>query len=406
MVDPRHAAAARDEEEGMSAYPRTPPRPLQPARQFFFEEDIAFILAETGRILRERITMGPWVEELERLGAEAAGTRHGIAVNNGTTALEIILRALPLGPGDEVLVPTQTFVATALAVLHAGARPVPCEIDPATHCLSPAGIEARIGPRTRAAILVHYGGLITPDLEAIEDICRARRLALVEDCAHAHGARRGDRLAGSIGIAGAFSFYATKVVTAGEGGLITTNDDALAKVMRSYQARGQDLAVRDEEIFVHPGRSCRMTAFSGLCGTVQYRRLEELLARRARVVAMYDQAVRAAAPDVEIVGAPPGTRHSYWKHTMNLPPGVSRAALRDLLARDYGVPLGWSYWPPVHLQPVFANLFGHRAGELPVSEEVMRRNVSLPMHAGLDEGDARYVADSFLDAFGRLRGAP
>ncbi len=387
------------------AYPRKPPRPIQPARQLFPDEDIAFIQGETARLLRERVTLGPWVEQFERLGAASAGTKHGLAVNNCTTALEIILRSIGVGPGDEVVVPPQTFVATAFAVLHAGARPTFCEINPKTHCLDPKSLAATITPKTRAAILVHMGGLVTPDLPEIERVCKARGIALVEDCAHAHGSQKGGRPAGSIGVAGAFSYYATKVLTAGEGGLITTNDDKLAEVLRCYQARGQDLSVHDEEVFIRPGRSCRMTAFSGLCGVTQYKRLDEFVARRNRTAGLYDHALQAGAPAVELLPVPQDTRHSYWKYTMNLPKGVSRLDLQALLAKDYGVPLTWSYWPPVHLMPVMKDLCGGKPGDLPITEDIMSRNVSLPMHAALDDNDATYIADAFVDAFGRMRGA-
>jgi perosamine synthetase len=387
----------------VTGYPRQPPRPIQPARQHFSDEDIAFIANETGRLLRERITVGPWVEEFERLGAASAGTKHGLAVNNCTTALEIILRAAGIGPGDEVVVPPQTFIATAFAVIHAGARPVFCEINPRTHCVDAQDLAAKVTAKTRGVILVHMGGLITPDLPAIERVCRERGLALIEDCAHAHGASKSGRPAGSIGIAGAFSYYATKVLTTGEGGLITTNDDELAKELRCYQARGQDLSVHDEEVFIRAGRSCRMTAFSGLCGVTQYKRLEEFVGRRNRTAAIYDRALEADAPGVERLPVPADTRHSYWKYSFNLPAEVSREDLQRLLAKDYRVPLTWSYWPPVHLMPVMRRLFGCKPGDLPASEAVMRRNASLPMHAALDDRDACYVAESFVDAYRRMR---
>jgi len=387
----------------VSNYPRRPPRPIHPARQYFSDEDIAFIEKETGRLLRERVTLGPWVDKFERLGAVAAGTKHGVAVNNCTTALEIILRAAGIGPGDEVVVPPQTFIATAFAVIHAGARPVFCEINPSTHSLDPQGLAAKVTAKTRGVILVHMGGLITPDLPAIERVCRERSLALIEDCAHAHGASKGGRRAGSIGIAGAFSYYATKVLTTGEGGLITTNDDELAKEIRCYQARGQDLSVHEEEVFIRAGRSCRMTAFSGLCGVTQYRRLEEFVARRNRTATIYDRALESDTHGVERLLFPSDTRHSYWKYSFNLPAEMSREDLQRLLAKDYGVPLTWSYWPPVHLMPIMRKLFGGRPGDLPTSEAVMKRNVSLPMHAALDDRDATYVAESFVDAYRRMR---
>jgi dTDP-4-amino-4,6-dideoxygalactose transaminase len=146
-----------------------------------------------------------------------------------------------------------------------------------------------------------------------------------------------------------------------------------------------------------------MTAFSGLCGVTQYKRLKEFVARRNRTAAIYDRALESEAPGVERLLVPSDTHHSYWKYSFNLPARVSREDLQRLLAKDYEVPLTWSYWPPVHLMPIMRKLYGGRSGDLPTSEAVMKRNASLPMHAGLDDQDATYIAESFVDAYRRMR---
>src|SRR5262249_52786122 len=158
---------------------------------------------------------------------------------------------------------------------------------------------------------------------------------------HAHGAAKAGRKAGTLGIAGCFSFYATKIVAAGEGGVVTTNDERLYDLLRSYQWRGQDLTVKDEEIFIYPGRNVRMSEFAALCGVVQYRRLEEFLGRRQRVAEIYERRIREAVPEVGLLPVPADTTHSYWKHVINLPDGISRNTLQQSMMEEYEVPMSW-----------------------------------------------------------------
>lgn len=379
-------------------------RRINSARQYFPAEDVEFIAAQVPEILRTRLTMGEWVERFEEEGRRATGARFAVAANTCTSGLEMIVRSLNIGEGDEVIVPTQTFIATAYAVYHAGAKPVFADIREETHCLDPADVERRITPRTKAVIVVHLAGLIPPDIEELRSVCDRRGLHLIEDCAHAHGASKGGRMAGTFGVAGCFSFYATKIVSAGEGGLITTGDEALQETLRSYQWRGQDLSVTDEEVFIHPGRNVRMTEFAALCGVVQYRRLEEFVERRNRVAALYDRRIREETPEVGLTNVPADTRHSYWKHVVNLPEGVSRRELQRMLKDEFEVPISWSYYPPVHLMPVFTQLYGTGPGLLPTAERVMRRNVNLPMHAALDDEEAEYIAGAFVNCYKRLAG--
>lgn len=375
---------------------------INTAQHYFPQEDIDFITAQVPEILRTRLTMGEWVKRFEEEAVKATGARFAVAANSCTSALEMTVRALGIGEGDEVIVPTQTFIATAFAVYHAGAKPVFADIKAETHCLDPEDVERRITSRTRAVILVHLAGLITPDLADLQAVCRRHNLQLIEDAAHAHGASKVGRRAGALSMAGCFSFYATKVVAAGEGGVITTNDEHLYDLLRSYQWRGQDLSVTDEEIFIYPGRNVRMTEFAALCGVMQYRRLEEAVTRRNRVAEIYEQRIRAEVPEVGLVSVPPDTQHSYWKHVINLPDGVSRHELKAMMDEAYDVPIAWSYYPPVHLMPVFTKLYGLTPGHLPVAEHVLKHNVNLPMHAVLDDEDAEYIVEAFINCYKKV----
>jgi dTDP-4-amino-4,6-dideoxygalactose transaminase len=377
--------------------PAPAPRPfLSDGQPCFDDQDAAFIVSQIPGILRGQLSSGPWTERFEAAAAEMAGTRYAVALPSCTAALEATLTALGVGPGDEVLVPVQTFVATGMAVHLAGGRPVMCDIRPETHCLDPEEIARRAGPRTKGVVLVHMGGLITPDLPAIERECERRGLWLVEDCAHAPGAERNGRKAGSIGVAGCFSFYPTKVVTTGEGGAVTTNDERIAAVVRSLHHRGRDLEA-PVELYIRAGRNNRFPEISALLGVTQLRRLDEFVALRNEAAAHYRRRLAAEAPEATVQAHPPGTRHAYWKFLVNLPPGVSRERLKTRM-QERGVGLGWSYWPPLHLQPVFRRLYGAAPGLCPAAEELLARTVCLPIHPRFSEEQRERVIESFLEA--------
>ena len=370
------------------------------ARPWFSDADIDFILSKIPDILRGQLTMGKWVHALEERMANMAGTRYALATNACTSALEIALKSLDIGPDDEVLLPAQTFIATAAAVKNVGATPTFCDICSDTLCLDPRDAAKRITHRTRAIILVHFAGLITPDLPEIEKLCRDYKLHLIEDAAHAHGAVKGKRAAGSIGAFGAFSYYATKILTTGgEGGGLTTNDESLYKIAKSYQYRGQDLDVSEEEVFIHLGRNVRMTDLTALCGVTQHDHLEEFIRCRNKIAARYNAFMRSEMPECELQVCPTDTRHAFWKHVSILPQGKSRQQLKQLMYEKYRVPINWSYYPPVHLQPVFQKMYGTYQGMLPVSERICAQCVNLPMNALLTDDDVEYICDALLHCY-------
>lgn len=386
----------------MSSIQNTARLPVTSAKPWFPDEDILEIQQEVPKILRGQLAMGDWVKRLEEAAAAMARTKFAVACNSCTAGLEIALKALGIGPGDEVIVPAQTYTATAIAVHDVGAKPVFADVEPDTHCLDPKAAEAVRAPRAKAVLLVHYGGLITPRLEEIEQLCRRRGLKLIEDCAHAHGAARKGRPAGSLGDAASFSYYATKVLTTGEGGMVTTNDPAVGRLARMYQARGMDLTCPDDELFVLPGHNVRMTEFSALCGVLQHRRLEEFLESRNVVADVYARFFESRFPEIVFQRCPPETRHAYWKFTVNLPKGIDRAVLQKQLKEKWNVSANWSYFPAAHLQPVFRELYGTREGQCPVAEDVCARCFNLPMHARLTATDAEYVCEAFESVYKEL----
>src|SRR5260370_9744029 len=221
------------------------PRSIVRARPHFAEADIDAALRMIEQCLRSgTLVMGPLVAEFERKFAGFCGAKHAVAVSSGTAALEIGLRCIELR-GRQVIVPTQTFVATANAVLLAGGSPVFAEIHPRTLCLDVEDVARRITHNTACILGLHMAGLIQPDLAALRDLCDSRGIFLAEDAAHAHGASLAGHRAGTLGRFGCFSFYPTKIMTTGEGGMLTTADDALADLARSYRNHGANLTGSD-----------------------------------------------------------------------------------------------------------------------------------------------------------------
>jgi perosamine synthetase len=375
----------------------TKPLLLAGARPLFPEEDLPEILEQIAQVLRSgRLILGPRTRELEAEWAHRAGTRHAVAVSSCTAALEIAYRHARVA-GREVIVPTNTFVATANAAAFAGARVTFCDIDARDGCLDVDDALARLTPDTAALTVVHISGFIPHGLERLREACRARRVMLVEDCAHATGATVNGRPVGSLADAGCFSLYPTKILTCGVGGVLTTDDEELAHVARSLRHHGQGGSL--EEI-VLAGNDWLMDEVRAVLALAQLRRLDDFLARRRALAARYDELL-ARRDRYTLPRLAPGTRPAYYKYPVLLPVGVDRDAVRATLLAQHGIETGAIYSPPAHLMPVFR---GADPPRLPVAEAVLPRQLCLPMHAALSPGDAdRAVAalDEVVGAYFR-----
>ena len=378
--------------------PRKPSEPISIARSYFPTEDIEIFHREADSILRGRLSMGVWVEKFQAAAAKAHETQYAIATNSCTSALEVSLLACGVKPGDRVIVPVQTFIATGMAVHNIGGIPVFADIRMETLCLDPDELERLADPSIKAVILVHFGGLITPDIVQIQAICRKYDWALIEDAAHAHGARFQGRPAGSFGATACFSYYPTKVLTTGEGGMITTDDPEIAEICRSYQLRGQDTDLTGEQFAYPYGRNIRLTELAALMGVLQYTRLYEYVAARRAVAAIYDKFL-ADEPSITVPTVPGACYHNFWLYTIILPEGVDRETIKKKCEEDWEISTAWSYFPPMHLMPVFKNLYGMRNGSLPVAEAVLSRIMCLPVHPLISAENARCVAECFLHEY-------
>lgn len=369
-------------------------RRIAMADPYFDDADRAMIHAGVDAILDGVLSMGPNVAAFEAEFAAMAGARHAIAMNACTSALEAVLHYYDVA-GREVIVPAETFIATGMAVHLTGGVPIFAEISDTALSLDIQDVARRITDRTAGVILVHMAGTIAPDVAAFRQLCDERGIFLLEDAAHAPGAKIGDRFAGTIGHAGCFSFFSTKVLTSGEGGMLTTNDDALAAFARSFQHRGRDMQSPIEQ-YVRPGRNVRMTEMTALLGRTQLAKLPSYLKRRQEVAAIY---VRRLAGQNGLRAIAPGdlTQSSFWKVPILLDETLDRAAVTKRL-RVKGVACDWAYQPALHLQPVFQQLSGGADGMLPVTESLLSRHICLPCHPRLSDDDAHYVIDQLLEA--------
>jgi dTDP-4-amino-4,6-dideoxygalactose transaminase len=376
-------------------------RNIPAARVVFSDEDRQAVLAMVDESLRTgSLTLGPHTRALEEEFQRSHQAPFAVAVSSGTAALEIIFRHLGV-EGREVVVPTNTFFATAAAVLHAGGHPVLADVDAGSLALSAATIEAVLTPRTAAVVLVHIGGLITPEIDGIRALCERRGVHLVEDAAHAHGSTFAGRTAGSFGRAAAFSFYPTKVVTSGEGGMIATADAALAEDAVVYRDQGKAGFFGGEHVRL--GYAWRMSELHAATGLVHLRRLEQFVAARRRAAAILDEEL-ASVPGVTAQTVPPACRSNYYKYVAFLDPGVDRDTVKCRLREDHGVSLsGEVYTLPLHKHPVFAAL---ASGHYPVAEDVCARQICLPVHSDMTVEEARYVAASLRRTMATVSAIP
>jgi dTDP-4-amino-4,6-dideoxygalactose transaminase len=368
------------------------------------------------RALLEVLRSGEWwygerVRQFEHDFAEFQGAAYGVTCTNGTTAIEMGLRALGVLPGDEVIVPPYTFIATASAVITIGAVPVFADIEPDTLCLDPRDAARKITPRTKAIIPVHVGGRIA-DMGAINALAHEHGLAVLEDAAHAWGSQWRGRGAGSLGRCGTFSFQVSKNITAGEGGMLVTDDQELADLCRSYSHCGR---TNDGNWYDHPllGSNLRITEFQAAILLVQLGRLEEQTRRRERSAAILDAAL-AGLPGICLLRpAPEMTRRSYHMYVFRVEEaglGASRCTFLKALQAE-GVPASEGWYQPLYRNGLFTNPhvgprhairaplaglsinYTHVDG--PVCEQVCRDAVWIPQNVLLaEESQIRRLADA------------
>jgi perosamine synthetase len=355
----------------------------------FDEVSIQKILSDIEATLRSGVlTRGLHTKEFERKFSEYIQTKYGVAVNSGTSNLEIALRYFGV-KNSEVIVPTNTFIATANSVLFAGGRPVFADMREDTLCIDPTDVERKISSKTVGVIVVHIAGLVCPQIRELSKLCKDHGLFLIEDCAHAHGAMIGGVKAGALGDAGCFSYYPTKLMTTGEGGMITTDDPGLAEAARLMRNHGQN----SQSLMVALGHNWCMSEINAILGEHQLENLEFFVERRNELAQVYNvclQNVEGVSP----ITNPSGFRHSYYKYTVKLDKGIDVEKVGNMLKMEYKIETGPLYYPPVHLHPYYRETFGTGEGMFPVAEDVLPRVLCLPLHVGIAKENVPYITNA------------
>ncbi len=334
------------------------------------------------------LSLGPRLRQFEQAFIERLGVPHALAVSSGTAGLHLCVRALGLSEGEEVITTPFSFVASANCLEFEGVVPRFVDIEERTLTLDLDAVEAAIGPRTRAILPVHVFGL-PPDMDRVGAIAARHGLKVIEDSCEALGSRWNGRPAGSFGDVSVFAFYPNKQITTGEGGMVMARDAGVAGLIDSMrnQGRADDGGwLRHERL----GYNYRLDEMSAALGVVQMQRLDELLARRAEVAARYERLLA----DVEAVETPrsvPGAEVAWFVYVVRLREGIDRDEVMRQLG-ERGVQCR-PYFPPIHLQPYYANKYGFKAGQFPVTERMAKRTLSIPFFSRLSEAEQVYVCE-------------
>ena len=341
-----------------------------------------------------RLALGPRTREFENLVANYVGVKHAIAVNSGTSALHLLVCALGLGPGDEVLVPSFTFAASVNAILFECATPVFVDIEPGTYNLHPDDLVSKITPKTKAIMAVDVFGHPV-EWDAIMELAKAHNLCIIDDSCEALGAEYKGRRVGQFGDAATFAFYPNKQMTTGEGGIIVTDQEAIAQLCRSMRNQGRsEMGAWLEHVRL--GYNYRMTEMSAALGVSQLQRLETFLEKRAQVAQMYNERLQ----DLEWIRPPIVKSHvrmSWFVYVVTLAEGLSRDPIMARMA-EQGIPTR-GYFAPIHTQPYIKKQFGDLSGTLPVTESVAQRTIALPFSSVMTEEQVDYVCCALKNSF-------
>lgn len=363
-------------------------------RQSIDEDDIKAVV---GVLTSDWLTTGPKIPEFEQKFADIVHAKEAVAVNNGTAALHTAMYALGIQAGDEVIVPTMTFAATANCVVFQGAKPVFTDVDPDTLLIDPDKIEEKITPRTKAIIAVDYAGQPC-DYDHLWEIANRHHLAIVDDACHSLGGHYKNRPVGTLAQLNTFSFHPVKNITTGEGGMITTDSPELAKRMRLFRSHGisTDHRQREEQgswfyEMVDLGFNYRLTDIQCALGISQLKHLPDWISRRQEIAKRYDVAF-AGMPEITSLGVRKDVSHAYHLYVIRLNPEkihTDRATIfKALRAEGIGVNV---HYIPVHLHPFYQQKLGTKRGICPVAEKAYEEIISIPIFPKMNENDVNDV---------------
>jgi perosamine synthetase len=340
------------------------------------------------------LSLGPRLVEFEKRLAAYAGVKHAVAVNSGTSALHLIIMALGIGEGDEVITTPFSFIASSNCILFERARPVFVDIEPDTLNIDPALVDRAVTPRTKAILAVDVFGH-PARWDELKRLAEAHNLKLIEDSAESLGSELHGRRCGSFGDAAVFAFYPNKQVTTGEGGVVLTNDDAIDQLCRSMRNQGR---AEGEGWLQHAclGYNYRLSEINCALGLAQLERIDEIIKARAKVAHLYDDRLSGLSR-VIVPRVAPGVKMSYFVYVIRLSNDYTHEdrdrILRELQARGIGCS---DYFTPIHLQPFYREL-GYHEGDFPVAETVAARTIALPFYNRLGQAEIDYVAEQLKE---------
>ena len=356
-------------------------------KPYFSPEDIRVITKQFKEILEGKSFLSSYIhtEEFEKKFSSFTGTRFAVGCNSGTSALELICRSIGVA-GKEVILPSNTFIATANAILNAGGIPVFADCTD-NMCMDANDVKKKITSKTVAVIHVHIGWLISKDIFALQKICKEKKLFLVEDSAQAHGSSLNGVKAGAFGVASGFSFFSTKVMTTGEGGMVTTNKPSFVEKMKSMREFGKVKTGIYINYHTSIGYNWRMPEISAILGIRQLASLPKFIRRRNEIAKMYD-AELSGVSDIQIVHPEKTAINNYYKYIVILP-NHDRSLIHKALQKKDIQPSGYVYELPLHKQPVFPSA---NKLSLPKTEFLCAHHMCLPIFYGMTDAQVHYVA--------------
>ncbi len=365
------------------------------------ESDIELVVRTLGS---GRLSIGSMQARFEEMVAAVAGVRNGVACSSGTAGLHMLLAAMGVGPGDEVITTPFSFIASANCILYVGATPVFVDIDPKSLNMDPEKVEAAITPRTKAIIAVEAFGN-PAHMEAYRRIADRHEIKMIEDSCEALGCSVGERRAGSFGHAGVFGFYPNKQITTGEGGMVVTNDDRLASVCRSLrnQGRADEMGASGGSWLSHErlGFNYRLDELSAALGVAQMTRLESMLSRRRQIAEAYMRRLMVN-PDLILPTIADDVRMSWFVFVVRLNDQYSGEERDRIIAGMRRHDVGAApYFPCIHLQPFYRERFGFSPGMFPIAETVSQRTIALPFFTRLSGEDGEFAASTLELMIGR-----
>ncbi len=353
------------------------------AEPYYFNQENKIIKSISSILKSKQLSSGKYVKQFEKNFSKSIGSKFSVAVNSGGTALEIALQSLNVS-GKDVLLPTQTFIATPNAIIRAGGNPVFCDIEKSTGCLDPKDIEKKITKKTAGIIFVPMFGLMPKSIMKLKQISKKNKIFLMEDAAHAHGASINNLNSGNIGDISVFSFYATKIITTGEGGMITTNNKKLNEFCLKMRNHGRNLK---NNLFEMHGNNFRLSEIQALIGIYQLSNLKKAINHRNKIAKIYNKNLNNL-DYFEKFTLEKKSKHSFWRYPLYLNSKISRSILQKIMAKKHKIRITWMYEPLCHLQPIFKK---KNKLKLPVAEKSIKKLVNLPTHLNVSENDANKI---------------